>query len=102
VWDQSVLSRTCGVSGWATCWTTTFGCDLLGDGVVAGAGTVAVVAVVVVLTGDGTDAAGCWTDVGGGCTAKYIFVGPSTPCFPVVACAIKQIYFRHCIGPSCC
>ena len=85
---------TCGESGWATCWTTTLGWDFTGE--VAGAGVCTGVVTDGVLveacTGCAGNVAGCWTVVGGGCTAKYIFVGPSTPCFPVVACAKRGIY----------
>lgn len=28
---------------------------------------------------------------GAGCTAKYIFLGPSMPCFPVDSCAATKI-----------
>ena len=81
-WQCQCTQHTDGVSGCATCWTTTFGWDLLGDWTVAGEG-----AVVGLVT------AGCWTGVGGGCTARYIFVGPNTPCLPVAAWAMQQINF---------
>jgi hypothetical protein len=51
--------------------------------VVATGGTVGLVTVAVL--------AGCCTGVGGGCTARYILVGPNTPCLPDDACAIKQL-----------
>jgi hypothetical protein len=77
------------------------GCDL-GDWGVTGEDAVVGLVTVTVLAGEGTGgvgvAAGCWDGEdgsSGGCTARYIFVGPNTPCLPVVACAIEQIHLLH-------